>query len=322
MLCENHTVNEGMGDDGPRVAGPGEHTSRRARRLAAQDGAGGPSTPSSADAAAPATSAAPAAEAPATPVVTPARPRRRASFLGVLGELLITAGVVALLYVAWQMWIGDLIIGSQKHNEASALSQSWLQQPSDDPTASGSPSATPSASPTETGDPVVPVLAQQDYGQQFGVMFIPRFGPNWQFTVAAGTGRRDILDAGEIGHYTDTAMPGEVGNTVYAAHRWTSGAPFDPIDKLVIGDAIVIQTPDGWYTYRFRTLEYVQDTQVEVLLPVPQQVGLAANGRYLTLTSCAPKLNMLERIIAYAVFESFTPTAAGAPASLTQGVTA
>jgi hypothetical protein len=96
-------------------------------------------------------------------------------------------------------------------------------------------------------------MAQKDYGQQFGVMFVPRFGPNWQFTVAAGTGRHDILDAGEIGHYTDTAMPGEVGNTVYAAHRWTSGAPFDPIDKLVIGDAIVIQTPDGWYTYRFRT---------------------------------------------------------------------
>ena len=117
-------------------------------------------------------------------------------------------------------------------------------------------------------------------------------------------------------------MPGGVGNTVYAAHRWTSGAPFDPIDKLVIGDAIVIQTQDGWYTYRFRTLTYVQDTQVEVLLPVPQQVGVAANGRYLTLTSCAPKLNMLERIIAYAVFESFTPAASAPPASLaapTQG---
>ena len=53
-----------------------------------------------------------------------------------------------------------------------------------------------------------------------------------------------------------------------------------------------------------------------------QQVGVAANGRYLTLTSCAPKLNMLERIIAYAVFDSFTPTADGPPASLTEGVTA
>lgn len=242
-------------------------------------------------------------------------PRRRVSIVGVFGEILITIGVVALLYVAWQMWIGDWIIGAEKHKEASALSQSWMT-PAPSPSASDSPDATASA------EAVVPVQDQQDHGTQFGVMFVPRFGPQWQFTIASGTSRTDILDQGEIGHYTDTAMPGGVGNTVYAAHRWTSGAPFDPIDKLVIGDAIVIQTQDGWYTYRFRTLTYVQDTQVEVLLPVPQQVGVAANGRYLTLTSCAPKLNTLERIIAYAVFESFTPAASAPPASLaapTQG---
>ena len=44
-----------------------------------------------------------------------AAPRRRVSVLGVLGEVLITAGVVALLYVSWQMWIGDWIIGAEKH---------------------------------------------------------------------------------------------------------------------------------------------------------------------------------------------------------------
>lgn len=237
---------------------------------------------------------------------TPARPRRRASVTGVIGELLITAGVVALLYVSWQLWIGDWIIGSEKHQEASALAQSW----------SDAAPSTPTPTPSATGDPVIPVQTQPEHGVQFGVMYVPRFGPQWQFTIAAGTTRKDILDKGEIGHYADTAMPGALGNTVYAAHRWTSGAPFDPIDRLVIGDAIVVQTPDGWYTYRFRTLEYVQASQVEVLLPVPQQVGVEANGRYLTLTSCAPKLNMLERIIAYAVFESFTPIADGPPASL------
>lgn len=310
-------MKDGTGDNAAEDIGSEEHTSRRARRLAAQSEQSGPTTPVAA------ISQQTEDTSPASRPVKPVKPRRRASFLGVFGELLITAGVVALLYVAWQMWVGDWIIGSQKHTEASALSQSWLQQASQSPTASDTPAPSPSASSSpEAAAPVVPVMAQKDYGQQFGVMFVPRFGPNWQFTVAAGTGRHDILDAGEIGHYTDTAMPGEVGNTVYAAHRWTSGAPFDPIDKLVIGDAIVIQTPDGWYTYRFRTLEYVQATQVEVLLPVPQQVGMAANGRYLTLTSCAPKLNMLERIIAYAVFESFTPTSAGPPASLTQGVSA
>lgn len=235
----------------------------------------------------------------------------RTSVLGVVGEVLITLGVVALLYVAWQMWVGDWIIGGQKHAEAAQLSESWDEQ-----YATRTPTPAPTASPTEVP---VPVLDEPGHGDTFGVMRIPRFGSSWEFTIASGVTRPDILDQGEIGHYKDTAMPGGMGNTVYAAHRWTSGAPFDPIDKLVIGDAIVIETPDGWYTYRFRTFEYVQATQVDVLLPVPQQVGVAADGRYLTLTSCAPKLNMLERIIAYAIFDDFTPRSDGAPASATEG---
>lgn len=243
---------------------------------------------------------------------TQARPRRRVSVVGVIGELLITVGVVALLFVTWQMWIGDMIIGAQKQAEASALSQQWAQE------RESAPPAAPEPTPSETDDPaVVPVREAPDHGTDFGIMYVPRFGENWQFTITAGVTRPDILDQGHIGHYPDTAMPGEVGNTVYAAHRWTSGQPFDPIDKLVVGDAIVIETPDGWYTYRFRTLEYVQASQVDVLLPVPQQADVSTDGQYLTLTSCAPKLNMLERIIAYAVFEDFTPGAVGPPASLT-----
>ncbi|MBN9170067.1 MAG: class E sortase, partial [Microbacterium sp.] len=80
--------------------------------------------------------------------------------------------------------------------------------------------------------------------------------------------------------------------------------------------AIVIETPQGWYTYRFRTLEYVKPDAVDVLLPVPQESGLSADGRYLTMTSCSPMYSKAERIVAYSSFESFTPRAAGAPASL------
>ena len=35
------------------------------------------------------------------------RRSRRTSVVGVIGEVLITAGVVVLLYVVWQLWIGD-----------------------------------------------------------------------------------------------------------------------------------------------------------------------------------------------------------------------
>lgn len=221
------------------------------------------------------------------------------------GELLITFGVVAFLFVAWQLWIGDAIAGAQQHSQAQALSQSW-----------SAPAANGGEAPTDAAPAEVPVMDAPDYAEQFGVMYVPRFGSDWAFRIANGVTRDDILDQGLIGHYEDSVMPGDVGNSAYAAHRWGSAAPFDPIDKLVIGDAIVIETEEGWYTYRFRSLEYVQDTQVEVLLPVPQQPDVEAEGRYLTLTSCSPKLNMLERIIAYAVFDTFTPRSAGPPAAL------
>jgi sortase A len=233
----------------------------------------------------------------------------------VLGELLLTLGVITLLYASWHAWIGDAIVQTQQHAAAQALADEWTTEAQKTP----SPSA---ESPGSDIGEAVPVLGDQDHGEVFGIMRVPRFGADWQFKIASGISRPDILDRGEVGHYPDTAMPGAVGNAAFAAHRWTSGAPFDPIDRLVIGDAIVIQTPAGWYTYRFRSLEYVPDTQVDVLLPVPNREGVAADGRYLTLTSCAPKLNALERIVAYALFEGFTPTADGPPASLTDGVDA
>ncbi|MFV0373483.1 class E sortase [Microbacterium sp.] len=250
------------------------------------------------------------------PTSTPA-PRRRASVVGVLGELLITCGVVALLFVAWQVWIGDAIASAQEHSAAEELAQSWAE-PSAPPDDGTGPADGPEPTPVAPGD--IPVLGAVSHGDQFGVMYVPRFGEQWKFRVASGITRKDILDQGFIGHYDDTPLPGAVGNTAYAAHRWTSGAPFDPIDRLVIGDAIVIETKEGWYTYRFRDFEYVQDTQIEVLLPVPQRPDVMSEGRYLTLTSCAPKFNMMERIIAYALFDEFTPRADGAPAALTEGV--
>ncbi|MDT3329431.1 class E sortase [Microbacterium sp. KSW-18] len=242
------------------------------------------------------------------------RPRPRATVLSFVGEILLTLGVVTLLYVTWHTWIGDAIVQGEQHAAAQALADQWAAE--GDPT----PDASAPSTPAPDDPAAIPTLGDQKHAEVFGIMKVPRFGKDWQFKIASGISRPDILDRGEIGHYPDTAMPGAEGNTVYAAHRWTSGAPFDPIDRLVIGDALVIQTKAGWYTYRFRSLEYVQDTQIQVLLPVPNKEGVAANGRYLTLTSCAPKLNSLERIIAYAVFDEFTPAAAGPPAALTAGV--
>lgn len=239
------------------------------------------------------------------------------SFFGVVGEILITVGVVTLLYVGWQMWIGDLIYGAQRNATGRELSEEWAQAA---PPASATPEAT--AEPAEPA-PVEPVILPEPAdGQVFGIMRIPRFGADYQVPMAGGVSREVTLDTIGIGHYPGTKMPGEVGNFAVAAHRTTYGKPFNRIAELRIGDAIVVETPGGWYTYLFRTLEYVTPDEVEVLLPVPQAPDTPAGSRYITLTSCSPMYSMTERIVAYGVFDSFTPRSAGPPAALTEGVSA
>jgi sortase A len=159
-------------------------------------------------------------------------------------------------------------------------------------------------------------MPQPKNAEVFATMHIPRFGERYNVPMAGGTTREYTLDPIGIGHYDHTSMPGDVGNMSVAAHRTTFGKPFNQIADLHVGDMIVIETKKGWYTYQFRTLEYVKPDAYDVTDPVPQETGVKANDRYLTMTSCSPMYFKTERIVAYSVFLYFTPRSAGAPSSL------
>ena len=225
-----------------------------------------------------------------------------------LGELLLTAGAVVLLFVAWQMWIGDLIIGAEHNAKGAELSQQWAEQPAPQP---------PPA--VQQGDEIVyepPLLPRPADAEIFANMRIPRFGDDYNVHIAGGTTRERTLDRIGIGMYTQSKMPGQVGNFSLAGHRTTWGKPFNRIDKLRLNDAIVVETELGWYTYRFRNLQYVKPSAGDVLLDVPQMPDAPARDRFITLTACSPLYSLAERIVAYGVFESFQPRAEGPPASL------
>lgn len=238
--------------------------------------------------------------------------RPRVTFVGVLGELLLTGGVLVLLFLAWQLWWNDMIMANSQTSAAASKSEQWLQQAP----ATQEP-VDPDAEPVDYGAPVV--AAAPGDGDSFAVLFIPRFGEDYKRVVAEGTGL-NVLNSSDsgIGHYPGTQMPGELGNFAVASHRSANGGGMHVINEFQLGDPIYVQTEEGWFTYRYRDLEYVQPTQVDVIAPVPRHEGAAPTQSFITLTSCNPLYSTDERIIAYGVLESWQPASAGPPAGVAE----
>jgi sortase A len=235
--------------------------------------------------------------------------KRRVSVLGVIGELLITAGVVVMLFLGWQLWLNDIIVGGQQQAEAGELSQSWERG-----------EGTGSIKPVDPGEPAV--MAAPGNAEKFAVLIVPRWGADYERSIAEGTGAKDVLNKIGLGHYTGTQMPGEVGNFAVASHRMAYGGGFKDLHQLQIGDHIYVETQDGWYDYVYRSTEYVLPSGVGVIDPVPQAPDATAVDRMITLTTCNPFFSTAERLIAYGVYETWYPRAGGPPAEIAGTVNA
>ena len=232
----------------------------------------------------------------------------------VLGELLITFGVIVLMFIGWQVWLNNVISGAQQFNVADGLSQEWSQHPK--PT--GTPTAEPAADPGEPTVMAVPVA-----NKPFANLIVPRLGADFKRPIAEGVGSTVLNNSRlGLGHYVQTQLPGQVGNFALASHRTAYGGAFHDINQLVVGDGIYIETPDGWYKYIFRDLQFVHASAVAVIQPTPQVTGVEATQRLITLTTCNPLLSSAERMIAYGVFDSWYPRADGPPAEIAALATA
>lgn len=228
----------------------------------------------------------------------------------IAGELLITVGVVLLLFVAWQLWWTNV----ESDAKQSETIRNFAQElgGSAGPVASAPPGGTASA-PADYGPPMV--AEAPGHGGTIGIMYIPRFGADYTRPIVQGTST-DVLDTLGLGHYSDTAMPGATGNFAVAGHRQTHGAVLDNIHTLVPGDKIYVQTKDGFYVYVFRNNQIVLPSATDVLLPVPTQPAARPTDAYLTMTSCNPRFGSQERIIAYSLLDHWQPASAGPPAEI------
>lgn len=237
---------------------------------------------------------------------TKAKPHLAIRLTGVVGELMITVGILVGLFVTWQLWWTDVQAGRVQEQELEGLD--WAE-----------PEAT-LVSDEDTPDEPPPAVLAPATGEVFASLLVPRFGSDYEVTIAEGVGKKDVLDTGGLGHYPETVMPGALGNFSVAGHRTTYGKPLNQIADLQVGDPIVVRTQDTWYVYEVTESLIVMPDQIEVIAPVP---GLEDGApvpelteRFITLTSCHPMFSARERYIVHGTLTSWMPVSQGTPSAL------
>jgi sortase A len=233
------------------------------------------------------------------------------AFVRGIGQVLITAGLVILLFVGYELWWTGITTRHDQHRLLSTLQHQWAQAQKQTQTPKGRAELK-----AQIKDPPL--------GSGIAILRIPRLGKNYAFVVVQGTSTAD-LEKGP-GHYPGTAMPGQLGNFYVAGHRTTYLHPFYNINELKPGDPIVLETATMWFTYTVEDIprtsakyqEIVSPTDFPVTYPVPDQSDptLPATQRVLTFTSCNPRYSASQRIVVHALLTEHKRKSAGLPPAL------
>ena len=213
-------------------------------------------------------------------------PRSRSLASGA-GQVLVTVGVLLLLFAAYELWGTALVAQRGQDGLDRQLERTWAQ-----------PAPEPTGSLPAVEGPRVAV------GAAWARLYLPTLTRD-PLAVVEGVGTADLRRG--PGHLPGSAAPGQAGNLVLSGHRTTYGAPFADLDRLRPGDPVVLQTRDGWATYRITGAQTVLPSAVGVTLPVPDQPGAAAGRSLLTLTTCTPRYSASHRLVLRGELETAGP---------------
>lgn len=210
--------------------------------------------------------------------------QRTGRALTVVGLVLLLAGLSCLGYVGYEVWGTNIGAHRAYDRERQQLKQSWSRP------ASGSDSGKQHGGAGR----YAPVP-----GDAIALISIPSIGVK-EVPVLEGTSL-DVLARG-VGHYRNTAGPGQVGNFAVAGHRITHGQPFANLLRMNRGDHIVIETRTKIFTYQLdqspRNLT-VADTQGWVIEPVPGHPRRQPTQKLITLTTCQDLFHSPDRSVGF-----------------------
>lgn len=189
------------------------------------------------------------------------------------GELLITLGLVVLLFAGYEVYGKTWEINAEQGRLTQALDAKWDHG---------------------GGNAAAAVHDEPIPGEGIARLHIPALSKNW--VVVQGVSLEDIKRA--PGHYPSSQMPDQLGNFAIAGHR--TPAIFWDVDKLTKGDLLVLETRTAWFVYKIYQSQIVLPTKVSVVSANPDHPGTRATRKILTLTTCNPKWDNYQRLIIHA----------------------
>ena len=199
------------------------------------------------------------------------RKQRLNTGLDLIGKTLISAGLLLLLFVAYQLW-GTGLAESQAQNK---LKSQFIASTTVATPATDAPTTTTLPPPPKKGDVVAQITIDKINVEKF---------------VIAGVGYKE-LEKGP-GLFASSPLPGQLGNVSIAGHRTTFGAPFGRVNELAKGDRIVMTTSRGEFVYLVSEAPtIVQASDVDVIRTVDPSRAI------LTLVTCHPKWTSENRMI-------------------------
>lgn len=220
---------------------------------------------------------------------------KKPSLIQVVGELLITAGAVLMLYVFWQLFVNDPVVSEVHQRQSQEYSIKDAPQSKE----------------------FVAIKSNLRQAAVFAKLYVPKFGKDYERLIGQGTFQKVTLNVVGVGHYVSSDWPGEAGNFAVAAHRTSHGAPFADIDRLKAGDKVWVETNDSWFTYEYRQTKIVKPSEIGVIDDLPKGLtGAIAGGKYMTMTSCHPKWTNQQRIIVWLELVKTDPKSVGKPFEL------
>jgi sortase A len=124
--------------------------------------------------------------------------------------------------------------------------------------------------------PVPSEILYSDYpqtGDTIGILTIPAL--KQEFSILQGTGNEELKKG--VGHFIQSVLPGQEDNCVLSGHNDTV---FSQIEKLVLGDLLIVETSEGIFFYEVSSTRIVDKDDKTVIVPTDAAV--------LTLTTCYP----------------------------------